>query len=113
MTAKQTRQLWRSLVDEKFRGESAYYQGIIDKLKRLKFAHDKPRHSSCTSDKADNPYCIYCYVQKHFPALLRLFEVKLQAAEIPARKKRTRLEHHPAKHNQLKLQGGNQLDLFH
>ena len=111
MKQSEVRQIWRALVDEKFKGEAEYYQAIIDKLKRLKFAHHKPRHSSCTSDKADNPYCVYCYVLKHFPALLRLFEVRLQA-DIPARQKRTRLEHHSPKHNQLKLEGGNQLNLF-
>jgi len=111
MTATQTRQLWCKLVDEKFKGEAEYYQAIKDKLKRMKFAHHKPRHSSCTSEKAENPHCVYCYVLKHFPALLKLFEVRLQA-DIPARQKRTRLEHHPAKHDQLKLQGGNQLPLF-
>lgn len=111
MRQSEIRQLWRSLVDEKFRGEENY-EAIVDKLKRLKFVHHKPRHSSCTSDKADNPHCIYCYVLKHFPSLLRLFEVKLQAAQIPGRVKRTRLEHHPTKHNQLRLQGGNQLNLF-
>ena len=112
MTATQVRQLWRSLVDDKFKGEAEYYGAIIDKLKRMKFTHYKPRHSSCTSDKADNPYCVYCYARKHFPSLLRLFEVKLQATEIPARSKRTRLDHHSPKQDQLKLIGGNQLNLF-
>ena len=111
MTATQTRQLWRSLVDDKFRGEEKYYQAIMDKLKRLKFAHHKPRHSSCTSDKADNPYCIYCYVLKHFPALLKLFEVKIQA-DIPVRSKCTCLEHHSPKQDQPRLDRGNQLNLF-
>lgn len=111
MTAKQTKQLWHNLVDDKFKGEEKYYQAIMDKLRRLKFAHHEPRHSSCTSDKADNPHCVYCYALRHFPSLLKLFEVRLQA-DIPARSKRTRLEHHSPKQNQLRLQGGNQLSLF-
>lgn len=105
------RQLWRELVDEKFKDEAEYYQAIIEKLKRLKFTHYEPRHSSCTSEKADNPYCVYCYTQKHFPNLLKLFKVRLQA-DIPARAKRTRLEHHSPKQNQLRLDRGNQLPLF-
>lgn len=112
MKQSEIRQLWCKLVDSKFKGEDAYYQSIIDKLKRLKFAHYKPRHSSCTSDKADNPHCVYCYALKHFPNLLRLFEVQLQSREVPKRARRTRLDHHSPKSNQLKLQGGNQLDLF-
>ena len=112
MTATQTKQLWCSLVDDKFKGEEKYYQAIMDKLKRLKFAYDKPKHGKHSSGLADDPHCIYCYTLKHFPALLRLFQVKLQAVEIPARQRRTRLDHHSPKHKQLKLEGGNQLNLF-
>lgn len=111
MRQSEVRELWRVLVDDKFQGEAEYYQVIIDKLKRLKFTHYKPRHSSCTSDKADNPYCAYCYTLKHFPSFLRLFEVRLQA-DIPARSKRTRLEHHSSREDQLRLDRGNQLPLF-
>ena len=112
MTAKQTKQIWCSLVNDKFRGEAKYYQASMDKLKRLKFAYDKPKHGKHSSGLTDDPRCAYCYTRKHFPALLRLFAIKLQAAEIPARQRRTRLEHHSPKQDQLKLQGGNQLNLF-
>jgi len=112
MTATQTRQLWCNLVDEKFKGEAEYYQAIKDKLKRLKFAYDKPKHGKHRSGEVEDSHCIYCYARRHFPSLLRLFAIQMQSQEIPARQKRTRLEHHPAKHNQLKLQGGNQLNLF-
>ena len=110
MKQSEIRELWRALVDDKFKGEE-HYGAIIEKLKRLKFAHYKPRHSSCTGDKADNPHCVYCYALRHFPNLLKLFEVRMQA-DIPARSRRTRLEHHSPKQDQLKIQGGNQLDLF-
>ncbi|MCK4859211.1 MAG: hypothetical protein KAS87_01495 [Candidatus Omnitrophica bacterium] len=112
MTAKQTKQIWCNLIDEKFKGEAEYYGAIVGKLKRLKFAYDKPKHGKHNSGLADDPHCIYCYARKHFPALLRLFKVKLQAAEIPARQNRTRLEHHSPKQDQLRLDRGNQLNLF-
>ena len=112
MTANQTRKPWANLVDDKFKGEAEYYQVTIDKLKRLKFAYDKPKHGKHSSGEAEDSHCIYCYARRHFPSLLRLFEVNLQSVEIPARAKRTRLEHHPAKHKQLRLEGRNQLDLF-
>ena len=111
MTAKHTKKLWCSLVDDKFKGEAEYYQAIMDKLKRLKFAYDKPRHGKHSSGKRKDSHCILCYVRKHFPSLLQLFEVRGQA-DIPARAKRTRLEHHSPKNNQLRLVGGNQLGLF-
>lgn len=112
MTARQTKQLWCSLVDDKFKGEAEYYQSIKDKLKRMKFAYDKPRHGKHRSGKTEDSHCIYCYARRHFPSLLRLFEVRLQASQIPGRAKRTRLEHHSLRRDQLKLQGGNQLPLF-
>ena len=123
MTATQTRNLWRSLVDDKFRGEAEYYGAIIDKLKRLKFGYGpelsgfpgkiKPKHSAHRKCQVEDMTCPLCYARKHFDrSLLREFAIKLQAATVPARSKRTRLEHHPAKHNQLKLMGGNQLNLF-
>lgn len=112
MTAKQTKQLWCSLVDEKFKGEADYYRAVMDKLKRMKFAYDKPKHGKHSSCKVEDSHCIYCYARKHFPSLLRLFEVKGQAAVVPKRARRTRLDHHSPKHNQLKLEGGNQLNLF-
>jgi hypothetical protein len=111
MTAQQTKQLWRNLVDDKFKGEAEYYRVIIDRLKRMKFAHNKPKHGKHSSGKLDDSHCVYCYTRRHFPSLLRLFEVKLQA-DVPARAKRTRLEHHSPKRNQLRLLGGNQLPLF-
>ena len=111
MITAQVKKIWCSLVDDKFKGETEYYGAIIDKLKRLKFAYGKPRHSKQGTPRCSY-YCIYCYTLKHFPSLLRLFVVKSQAEEIPARAKRTRLEHHSPKLDQLRLVGGNQMDLF-
>ena len=104
--------IWCRLVDEKFKGEANYSGAVMDKLKRLKFAYDKPKHGKHSSGRADDPHCVYCYALKHFSALLRLFVIKLQSQEIPKRSRRTRLEHHSSKQNQLKLEGGNQLNLF-
>ena len=112
MNAKHTRELWCNVVNEKFRDEREYYQLIMAKLKRMKFAYDKPKHGKHSSGKTEDNHCVYCYTRKHFPSLLRLFAVKLQASQVPGRVKRTRLEHHPAKQDQLRLVGGNQLDLF-
>lgn len=123
MTARQTKELWCSLVDEKFKGEHKYYIVIIEKLKRLKFGYGpelngfpgkiKPKHSKHRKCQVEDMSCPLCYVRKHFGrTLLREFAIKLQAEEIPARAKRTRLEHHSPKQDQLRLDRGNQLDLF-
>lgn len=112
MTANQVKHIWCGLIDEKFKGEAEYYGAIVDKLKRMRFAYDKPKHGKHSSGLADDSHCIYCYARRHFPALLRLFTIKLQSLEIPKRARRTRLEHHSARHDQLKLEGGNQLNLF-
>lgn len=122
MTARQTKDLWCRLVDEKFKGE-VHYGAIVDKLKRLKFGYGdkldgwpgkiKPKHSKHRKCQVEDMACPLCYVRKHFGrSLLREFAIHLQAAEIPVRTKRTRLEHHPAKHDQLRLDRGNQLPLF-
>lgn len=122
MTAKQTKQLWCSLVDDKFKGEEKYYQAIMDKLKRLKFGYGdkingfpgkiKPKHSKHRKCQAEDMTCPLCYTLKHFGrTLLREFAIKLQT-DIPARSKRTRLEHHSPKQDQLRLDRGNQMDLF-
>jgi len=123
MTARQTKELWCKLVDNKFKGEHEYYGAIVDKLMRLKFGDGQnnngfpgkiePKHSKHHKNQVEDMTCPLCYIRKHFGrSLLREFAISLQAAEIPARSKRTRLEHHPAKQDQLKLRGSNQLDLF-
>jgi len=78
MTARQTKQLWCSLVDDKFKGEAEYYQLIMAKLKRMKFAYDKPKHGKHSSGKTEDNHCIYCYARRHFPSLLRLLAVRLE-----------------------------------
>lgn len=112
MTSAQVKRNWCNLVDEKFKGEAEYYGAIMEKLKRLKFAHDKPKHGKHNTGKKDDNHCIYCYARKHFPNLLKLFLIENHAKEMPTRKKRTRLEHHSPKQDQLRLDTANQLDLF-
>lgn len=112
MTARQTKELWCKLVDDKFKGEAEYYQSIKDKLKRMRFAYDKPKHGKHRSCEVEDSHCIYCYARRHFPSLLREFTIQLQASQIPGRVKRTRLEHHSPKQDQLRLDRGNQLNLF-
>ena len=123
MTVKQTKRIWCGLVDDKFKGEAEYYGAIMDKLKRLKFGYGpelngfpgkiKPKHSKHRKCQVEDMTCPLCYARKHFDrSLLREFSIKLQSQEIPKRSRRTRLEHHSAKHDQLKLEGGNQLNLF-
>ena len=123
MTARQTKELWCNLVDDKFKGEAEYYGAIVDKLMRLKFGNGQndeegfpgnihPKHSKHRKCQVEDMSCPLCYVRKHFGrSLLREFAIRLQA-DIPARSKRTRLEHHSPKQDQLRLDRGNQLPLF-
>lgn len=123
MTARQTKELWCSLVDKKFQGEVEYYGAIVDKLMRLKFGNGQnnegfpgkihPKHSKHRKCQVEDMSCPLCYVRKHFGrSLLRELAIKLQASQIPGRVNRTRLEHHSPRQDQLKIEGGNQLDLY-
>lgn len=100
MTAKEYQAIWHKLIDEKIKEEC--YQAIAVKLKRIKF------------DRAGEmkPGELTLYAKRHFPALVNLYKIRSQAAEIPKRKIRTRPEHHSPKHDQMNMFKGNQLDLF-
>lgn len=100
MTPKEYQSIWHKLIDEKFKED--YYQAIAIKLKRIKF------------DKAGEmkPGELTLYAQRHFPALINLYRIRSQAAEIPKRKMRTRTQPFSPKRDQMNLLKANQLDLF-
>ena len=100
MTAKEYQAIWHKLIDERVKDD--YYQAIAEKLKRIKF------------DQAGEmkPGKLTLYAKRHFPALINLYKIKSQAAEIPKRKMRTRAEPFSPKRDQMNLLKANQLDLF-
>lgn len=100
MTIKEYRQVWHKLIDEKFKED--YYQAIAEKLKRIKF------------DKAGEmkPGELELYARRHFPNLIELYKIRIQAAEVPKRKMRTRAQPFSPKRDQMNMFKGNQLDLF-
>ena len=75
---------------------------IAEKLKRLRF------------DRSGQPKPgeLALYVKRHFPHLLELYLIRIQAQAVPKRHLRTRESHHSPKRSQMTLTGGNQLDLF-
>ena len=100
MKSNDYKEIWIKLVNEKF--HDPCYEAIAVKLKRVKF----DKHGEMKLNE------VSLYVKKHFPHLVNVFRIRLQAVEIPKRKDRTRLEHHPVRQKQMVLGELNQLDLF-
>jgi len=100
MTIKEYRAIWHKLIDEKFKEEC--YQAIAVKLKRIRFIRNgEPKPSDLT-----------LYAKRHFPHLIELYRIRIQAEIVPKRKMRTRESHHSPKHDQMSLIRANQLTLF-
>lgn len=100
MTVNEYRVIWHKLIDEKFKEEC--YQAIAVKLKRIRFNR--------TGEM--KPGELTLYAKRHFPNLIELYRIRIQAESIPKRKLRTRETHHSPKRDQMSLLKANQLDLF-
>lgn len=108
MTVKQYHAIWCVLINQRFKDPG--FEAIAEKLKCAKFdRHGEIKHGRHNERESD--HCVRCYVGRHFPALWREFRARVQAGEIPARSKRTAIEHHPES-RQLRLDRANQLRLF-
>lgn len=100
MTVKEYKRLWVAIVDDKI--HEACYQAIAEKLKRIRFM----------ADGSMKPGELSLYAKRHFPSLIGLYRIKKQAGEIPKRKAKVRIEHHPVRQKQMVIGRTNQMDLF-
>lgn len=99
MTVKQYRAIWLILLNQKFK--QSWELAVKDKLSRLKFdRHGQPK-----------PGRLALYAKDKFPTLLDEYRIRVNCAEVPKRRLRTKTEHHQNK-KQLSLLESNQLDLF-
>jgi len=101
ITIPQSKQAWLKLIADRLESLPDHDQLIVAKLKGLRFTQSGDPRPGRTAD----------YVKKHFPALLELYYIRRQAAEIPRRVRRVEPVHHKKK-RQFSLLESNQLLLF-
>ncbi len=106
----QSKDVWVAIVSEKL--PEPCFKAIAEKLRWVKFSGDgQPVHTKGCKNHRHDVRCVACYAEKHFPRLIGLHRIRLQADAIPARSRRTREEMYTPEARQSKL-WHNQLLLF-